>query len=309
MKRVGWKRTVPLPATVRLAWHEAEPHPREIPLAEFYASLTWPSLRTPLPYLVAHMVMTQNGEAVVEGKAATIGTSVDGLALTRVRSAVDAVVVGSGTLIHDDVTAVLPDTEVARRNARGRPPRLLVAVVATTLDWDAAVLDKRFFSAAGFDKLVVTGTRATGEEIRAVEARGGAVVRVPSGPDGRPQIAAVLGVLAGYGATTAVCEGGPRFLQSLVAAGAIREYFLTTSPMVTGDPQVPRPIGGPVGAPGVRVLLSRISRHEHDFRDPGSAAPLTEAFERFRVVYSGGPRDAPPMGGAGRREGRFPGRT
>ncbi|HLW59190.1 MAG TPA: dihydrofolate reductase family protein [bacterium] len=304
MRPSDWKRTVPLPATVRLAWNEVEPHPREIPLAQFYASLAFPSLPTPVPYLVAHMVMTQNGEAVVEGKAASIGTSVDGVALTRVRSAVDAVVVGSGTLISDDVTAALPDGEVARRIARGCPPRLLAVVVTTTLAWDATVFDKRFFSAAGFDKLVLTGLLATGDEIRAVEARGVAVARVPSGSDGRPRIEGVLDVLTSHGVHTAVCEGGPRFLPSLLAAGVIREYFLTTSPMATGDPQVPRPIHGLMGA---RVLLSRISRYEHDFQDPETAARLIEAFDRFRVVYLGSPGTGSPARGEGGGKAVSPG--
>jgi hypothetical protein len=32
------------------------------------------------------------------------------------------------------------------------------------------------------------------------------------------------------------------------------------------------------------VLLSRISRYEHDFQDPGTDARLIEAFDRFRVI-------------------------
>ena len=291
MIHTDWKRTVPLPATARLTWHETETYPREIPLEEFYVLLGIPSTRDLLPYLVAHMVMTQNGEAVVEGKATTIGTPVDGLSLIRVRSAVDAVVAGSGTLVHDDVTASLPDAEIARRMVEGRPPRLLVALVASTLAWDAKIFGKRFFSDGRFDKLVLTGTRPTDEEIRAVEGRGVEVARISSGPDGRPQTAAVLRALAGRGVGAAVCEGGPHFLPSLFAVRAIREYFLTTSPLLTGDPQAPRPVTGAVSAAGARVLLSRMSRYEHEFRDPETGARLVEAFERFRVVY---PESSPP---------------
>jgi len=285
MSHPNWKRTVPLPATVRLAWHEVEAFPRDLPLDAFYRSLGLPAVQGPLPYLVANMVMTQNGEATVDGKATTIGTSVDGVALTRVRSAVDAVLVGSGTLIHDDVTAGLPDVEVARRTAEGRAPRLLMVVVASSLAWGPEIFSRKFFTDSRFDKLVLTGSRVGADEARAVEARGVAVIRVPSGSASRPPIDAVLRTLAGRGVRSVVCEGGPRFLPGVFVARAVREYFLTTSPMITGDPAVPRPVAGRVDASGSPVRLSRISRYEHDFQDPETGVRLVEAFDRFRVAF------------------------
>ena len=132
-----WRRSVPLPPSVRLSWHEASPFPRDIPLSDLYASLFFPRTGDFWPYVVANMVMTQNGEATVRGKATTIGTAVDGLALTRLRSAVDAVISGSGTLLRDDVTAALPEPVAAARQAAGRSARLLAVVFASTLNWGA----------------------------------------------------------------------------------------------------------------------------------------------------------------------------
>jgi riboflavin biosynthesis pyrimidine reductase len=281
-----WKRTVPLPATVRLAWHASESFPQQVPLDDLYDSLGWPIGSGGLPYLVANMVTTQNGEATVDGKASPIGTAVDGLVLTRLRRAVDAVLSGSGTLVHDDVTAALPEAEARRRAAEGRSSRLLVAVVASSLAFDREIFTRRFFADSGFDKLILTGPSATPEGIRAVEDRGVEVVRVPApGSDGRPDPRAVLDVLRARGVRSVVCEGGPRFLPSLFAARVVREYFLTTSPLITGEPGALRPVSGPVGPAGAPVCLSRISRYEHDFEDPATRARLIEAFDRFRVVY------------------------
>jgi riboflavin biosynthesis pyrimidine reductase len=281
-----WKRTVPLPPTVRLAWHATGPFPRQIPLDDLYAPLALPIGSGALPYLVANMAMTQNGEATVGGKASPIGTAVDGLVLTRLRRAVDAVLSGSGTLVHDDVIAALPETEARHRAAEGRSPRLLAAVVASSLSFGGEIFARRFFADPGFDKLIVTGPAATPEQIRAVEDRGVEVVRVAaSGPDGRPSPRAVLDALRARGVRSVVCEGGPRFLPSLFAARVVREYFLTTSPLITGEPGVLRPVSGPVGPAGTPVWLSRISRYEHDFDDPTTGAHLVEAFDRFRVVY------------------------
>jgi riboflavin biosynthesis pyrimidine reductase len=281
-----WKRTVAVPATVRLVWHESEPSPREVPVDALYAPLDFPAGADGLPYLVANMIATQNGEATVGGKATTIGTIVDGLVLTRLRTAVDAVLTGSGTLVHDDVDAALPEAETLRRTARGRPPRLLVVVVASSLSFDSDVFSRKFFTDPRFHKLILTGPAASPEHIRAVEDRGVEVVRVAASGDGRrPSVLAALEVLWARGVRSVVCEGGPRFLPSLFTVHVVREYFLTTSPMLTGDPGAPRPVFGPVSPAAAPVYLSRISRYEHEFHDPGTGARLIEAYDRFRVIY------------------------
>ena len=193
---------------------------------------------------------------------------------------------GSGTLLRDDVTAVLPEPVTAARQAAGRSPRLLAVVFASMLDWSADVFSRKFFADRRFEKLIVTGDRPRRDEIRAVESRGVEVVRAAASPSGRPDVGGGLEDLTARGVRQAVCEGGPHFLPSLFAARAVHEYFLTRSPLVTGEPQVPRPISGSVAQGGNgAVLLSLLSRVEHTFRDPGTGANLIEALERFRVAH------------------------
>jgi len=287
----GWKRALALPDAVRLVWHESEPHPRDVAIADLYTDLTFPPPSAGLPYLVANMVMTQNGEAAVDGKAATIGTRVDGLVLTRLRVATDAVLTGVGTIVAEDVTAVLPEAEAARRAASGRPPRLLVAVLASRLAWAPEVLSRRLFTDPRFDRLVICGDGAPAEDVRRVEAHGVEVTRVASASDGRPDPAAALRALGTRGVRSLVSEGGPRVLASLFRARLTREYFLTTSPFAIGGDDAPRPLAADVGGP---VLLSRISRIEQAFADPTTGAPLVESYDRFRVVYP----EATPGAGA-----------
>ncbi len=155
-----------------------------------------------------------------------------------------------------------------------------------SLSFREEVFSRKFFTDPRFDKVVLTGPAATRERIRAVEAHGVEVVRVAaSGEDGRPSVLAVLEALGARGVRAVASESGPRFLPSLFAARVVREYFLTTSPMITGDLDVPRPVSGSVTPAGTPVLLSRISRYEHDFQDPGTGARLIEAFDRFRIIY------------------------
>jgi riboflavin biosynthesis pyrimidine reductase len=293
MSGPNWKSTVPLPESVRLVWHESAPFPRDMPLDAFYADLAFPAATNGLPYLVANMVMTQNGEATVDGKAYPVGTRVDGLALTRLRVATDAVLTGIGTVVAEDVTAVLSDAEAARRVAAGRTPRILVAVVASALAFSPEILTRRLFTDSRFDRILVTSERASEGDVRRIEQRGLVVVRVKPTADGRVDLGEALRALARRGVGSVVTEGGPTLLTGLLRGRLVREYFLTTEPYVMGGAAAPRPVSGALDAP---VMLSRISRIEHAFLEPQRRAPLVEAFDRFRVVY---PEAAPPAGANG----------
>jgi riboflavin biosynthesis pyrimidine reductase len=285
MTGAGWKQTLPLPLTVQLQWHASESYPRTIPLEELYARIDVPPGRDGLPAVIANMVATLNGEATVGGKAAPIGTAVDRFILRRLRVSADVLLSGAGTMLAEDVTAVFSDEESARREAAGRRPRILVSLLATDLAWDEDVLRKRFFTDSRFDRLIITGDRPSPKDVRRVEALGVDVARVQSGPDGRPSPSAALRVLGRREARLVLTEGGPRLLASLLRERLVDQYFLTTSPLVIGDPRALAPIGAGVTADGRPLLLSRLSRYEYAFRDPSTGAPLIEAYERFRIVY------------------------
>lgn len=281
----GWKRTLSLPASVTLVWHAGEPYPRDVPLDELYARIDAPPGPDGLPPVIANMVMTQNGEAVIGGKAAPIGTPVDRFILGRLRVSADVVLTGAGTVLAEDVTALVPEGDVPRRRAAGRPPYPLGALLATDLAWSDDVLARRFFTEPRFERLIITGHRPTVEQVRRLEACGVEVLRVEAGPDGRPKARAAVRALAGRGARLILTEGGPRVLASLMGERLVVDYFLTTSPLVTGEPHAVMPIAAHAVPGGRPLLLSRLSRHEHEFRDPETGAPLIEAYDRFRVVY------------------------
>ena len=285
MNGAGWKRTLSLPATVRLVWHAAEPYPRDVSLDEFYARIEVPPGPNGLPSVIANMVMTQNGEATIDGKAAPIGTPVDRFVLGRLRTSADVLLSGAGTMLAEDVTAVVPEGDAALRAAAGRGPRLFAALLVTDLAWGDEVLARRFFTDPRFDRLIITGDRPTPEQVRRVEALGVEVVRVDAGSDGRPKARAAVRALGARGARLVLTEGGPRVLASLMRERLVVDYFLTKSPLGTGDPHALRPIGADVTADGRPLLLSRRSRYEYAFRDPATGTPLIESYDRFRIVY------------------------
>ncbi|HLY21762.1 MAG TPA: dihydrofolate reductase family protein [bacterium] len=285
MSGAGWKRSLSLPPTVRLVWHAAEPYPRDVSLDEFYARLDVPPGPDGLPSVIANMVMTQNGEATIDGKAAPIGTPVDRFVLGRLRTSADVLLSGVGTMLAEDVTAVVPEGDAALRAAAGRGPRLLAALLATDLAWSDEVLARRFFTDPRFDRLIITGHRPTPEQVRRVEALGVEVVRVDAGPDGRPAARAAVQALGARGVRLVLTEGGPRVLAALMRERLVMDYFLTTSPLGTSDPHALRPIGADATEDGRPLLLSRVSRYEYAFRDPATGTSLIESYDRFRIVY------------------------
>ena len=285
MSGAGWKRSLSLPAGVRLVWHATDPHPRDVVLDELYARIDVPRGRDGLPSVIANMVMTLNGEATVDGRSAPIGTPVDRFILGRLRTSADVLLSGAGTMLAENISAVMPEAEAARRVAAGRSPRLLVALLATGVAWDDAVLAKPFFTDTRFDRLVITGDRAAPEQVRRLEALGVDVLRVDATPDGRPAARAALRALGDRGGRLVLTEGGPRVLASMLRERLIVEYFLTTSPLATGDPHALRPVGAAVTADGRPLLFSRLSRFEYAFHDPATGAALVEAYDRFRIVY------------------------
>jgi len=266
-------------------WHAAERYPRDVPLDEFYARLDVPLGPDGLPAVIANMVMTQNGEATIDGKAAPIGTPVDRFVLGRLRTSADVLLYGAGTLVAEDVTATFPEADTPLRTAVGRGPRLLAVLLATDLAWGDDILTRRFFTDTRFDRLIITGDRATPSHVRRIEALNVEVLRVDAGPGGRPSVRAAIRALGKRGARLVLTEGGPSVLASLLRERLIVDYFLTTSPLLTGEAGALRPIGGVVTVDGRPVVMSRVSRYEFGFQDPATAAPLVEAYDRFRVVY------------------------
>jgi riboflavin biosynthesis pyrimidine reductase len=87
------------------------------------------------------------------------------------------------------------------------------------------------------------------------------LVVVESGPDGRVDLAALLGSLRKEGVRALLCEGGPTLHGALQAAGLVDELFLTTAPKLTGG-DAPRIVEG-LDAPLAEDLeLAWLLEHE-----------------------------------------------
>lgn len=227
-------------------------------LASLHQDLRTPPDHPGRPHVVLNFVVTADGRASFRGRA-EIGTRTDRELMFHLRSLVEAVMSGAGTLRVDPFAPVVKDRE--------RQP---LAIVVS----GSAVLppENRFFRIAN-PRLVATTDRATAGAASALRDAGVEVLR--AGKD-EVDLAALLGVLRERGVRSLLCEGGPLLAGGLLARGLADELFLTHATRLTAEPGARRLFESPDGLAG-DVHLERVSLHE---------APGGERYERARIRYS-----------------------
>jgi riboflavin biosynthesis pyrimidine reductase len=202
------------------------------------------------PRVVAAMIASADGRAAVGGRSVALGHPADRALLRELRTAADAILVGTGTLRAERYANLLDDEQRARRTAAGLEPEPVVATISRSLDLptDIPLL-------AEPTARVQVYTEADGE----VPSRGAWVACQRFAP-GELTIPAVLAHLrAERGAQVVLCEGGPRLLREVVAADCVDDILLTLAPMlVAGDE--PTVLRGPALDPLVGLTLRDVHR-------------------------------------------------
>lgn len=231
------------------------PTPWPARLDDLYAGLTLPTAPEGRCWVAVCMVASLDGAASLDGRSGGLGSEADRLALSRLRDATDAVLVGAATVREEGYGPLLGTAaRRADRLERGlaQLPRLAILTISGDLDPQAAV-----FSDPAQRPLVLTTT--TGAD-RAGPRLGGRAEVVPLG-DVQVPMAAALDALAARGLTRVTCEGGPRVSAQMLAEDLVDEVFLTHAPIAVAGaaPRIAQ-------APGTQVArrLRLVSAWEHD---------------------------------------------
>jgi len=139
----------------------------------------------------------------------------------ELRAQVDAIVVGSGTVLADD-----PELTVRLEGWTAPQPLRVVLDGRARTPVHSRVYDR----AARTLALVMPGARD-----QVLRDAGVAVAEVKTGADGRLDPHAVLDVLWERGARSVLVEGGPTVFTSFVAAGCFDRIALYVAPLLLGD--------------------------------------------------------------------------
>jgi diaminohydroxyphosphoribosylaminopyrimidine deaminase/5-amino-6-(5-phosphoribosylamino)uracil reductase len=219
-------------------------------------------LRTGRPWVIAKWAMTVDGRiATASGQSQWISNEDSRREVHRLRSRVDAIAVGMGTVRSDNprLTARLQTHEPRSRLAtrvvfcRHELPAIHTQLVATARE---APL------------LLVLGSQFSPSDANALQSRGAEVLHTTS-DDPLRMIAESLEFLGTRRMTNIVVEGGSRLMASFLEADQIDECQVFIGPMAFGGERAPGPIGGNGVAnldQAPRFELIAIDRLHHDVR-------------------------------------------
>jgi riboflavin-specific deaminase-like protein len=177
------------------------------------------------PYVVTNFAVTVDGKATLHGRSGAIGSDTDTEMLVCLRTRVDAVMIGAGTMRAERYGRPVSDpAKRGRRERRGLSQDPLLVIVSGRLDlpWDAPVFDDR-----GARVLIFTTSEADPPETTA-EVR---VVR----HEGKVDLGDALAFMrAERGVRALLCEGGPRIHAQLIDESLVDELFVTHAPKLAG---------------------------------------------------------------------------
>ena len=150
------------------------------------------------------------------------------------RAAVDAIMVGAGTIRRDDPRLLVRNPErVAARVAAGNPAQPAKITITRGGDLDPAA---RFFTAGDAEKIVYLPAG-----VPPPSRLDALVTVVPAGDPLDPAL--VLRDLAGRGIRRLLVEGGTAVHTLLLTADLVDEIQLVVAPLFVGDPDAPRFVG------------------------------------------------------------------
>lgn len=178
------------------------------------------------PYLVLNMVSTADGKVVLDGRSGGIGDDADRELFHALRTRVDAVMMGAGTLRAERYGRLVRDEgRRAERERSGLAPDPVAVVVSARL---ALSPDLPLFAAEGQRVIVLTAAEA---QLDGAAAQ----VEYLRAPGGNLELAPLLRRLREeHGVRSILCEGGPTLNSSLLAEGLVDELFLSLAPKLAG---------------------------------------------------------------------------
>jgi 3,4-dihydroxy 2-butanone 4-phosphate synthase/GTP cyclohydrolase II len=173
------------------------------------------------PYVVLKYAQTLDGRiATADGDSKWISGEEERTLSHALRAACDAVMVGLGTVLHDD-------PQLTVRLVPGASP--LRVVLDSTLRTPSHAL----LLQGGPPTILLTTDRATEADRRRVREAGAGIRVLPPGAGGVDLVAG-LRALRECGVRSLLVEGGARVITSLLSAGLVDRVVVSTAPRIIG---------------------------------------------------------------------------
>lgn len=227
-KSIAQLRRAGLRVTVGIGRHEAQKLNR--------AYCHW--IRTKRPYVILKAGMTLDGKiATATGESQWITGPEARKDVHRLRSQVDGVLVGVGTILKDN-PSLAARVGVSLNKLFTRQPLRIVVDSRLRTPPAAKVLSQQ----AQAKTVIATTVRASGARTRVLSRRGIDVVTIPA-TKGQVSLSALFALLGGLGLTSVLIEGGSRINAAALRAKLVNHVVLYVAPMLMGGQDAKAVIG------------------------------------------------------------------
>ncbi len=205
------------------------------------------------PYVVCNFVSSADGKATAGGRTAPLAAAGDKAAFHLLRTQVDAVLAGTGTLgIERYGVPVRDERLIEIRLAEGRPAQPLAVVISRSGD---VPFEIPLFTDARSRIVLYVPNGTTVPECAAD-------VTVHEVDPAHFELADVLRSLRhDHDVHSLLCEGGPVLFNALLADDLVDELFLTVSPVLVGGDELGITTGAALHPP---LALALVWVLEHD---------------------------------------------
>lgn len=182
------------------------------------------------PYVVCNFVSSADGKATVSGRTAPLAGAGDKAAFHLLRTEVDAVLAGTGTLgIERYGVPVRDERLIEIRESAGRPGQPLAVIISRSGDIPFEI---PLFTDAR-SRIVLYAPTGTAVPDCAAD------MTVHEVDPAHFELAAVLRSLRrDHEVRSLLCEGGPVLFNALLAEELVDELFLTVSPVLVGGDEL-----------------------------------------------------------------------
>ncbi len=207
------------------------------------------------PYVVCNFVSSADGKATAGGRTALLGGDGDRAAFHLLRTQVDAVLAGTGTLRVERYGVLVRDANLSEiRVTEGRAVQPLAVVVSRS---GRIPFDIPLFADAR-SRIVIYTPTAT------VVPEGAADVTVHEIPPSQDELLDVLRSLREeHDVRSLLCEGGPTLFNSMLAQDLVDELFLTLAPALVGGDERGITTGTAVQGPLPLQLIWAVEQDSH----------------------------------------------
>jgi riboflavin-specific deaminase-like protein len=221
------------------------PEPGNTTVADQISSLDLVALaHRDRPYTITNFVVSLDGRATLHGRSGPLGSATDTAILVGLRTRVDAVMIGAGTMRIERYGRIISDPQKrARRERIGLPHDPLAVIVSGRLDlpWEADL-----FTCGQGRVLIFTASET---KVPKTPTR----VRVERHEERVDLVEAMRYLRQERGVRALLSEGGPHLNAELIAAGLVDELFVTHAPKLAGGDGPTMAVGLPEGARPVEI--------------------------------------------------------